>query len=135
MAASSSAGGYDAFADPDVPCGSITLDHKFRPACTFKCCVRPVEDLTADSKNASPARNTPLSQATTDNSNPATQSPAPAAQAQESETEIDIPDHASSVATTPASRGTEAHPEVVDPLRNYNPKRRRLNEALDGAGQ
>ena len=105
------------------------------PGCTFKCCVVPLEDLTADSKNASPARNTPLSQATTDNSNPATQSPAPAAQAQESETEIDTPDHASSVATTPASRGTEAHPEVVDPLRNYNPKRRRLNEALDGAGQ
>ena len=45
------------------------------------------------------------------------------------------PDHASSVAATPASRGTEAHPEVVDPLCNYNPKRRRLNEALDGAGQ
>ena len=62
------------------------------------------------------------------------QSPAPAAQAypqaQESETEIGTPDHASSVATTPASRGTEAHPEVVDPLRNYNPKRR-----LDTANQ
>ena len=59
----------------------------------------PLDVLTADSKNASPAQNTPLSQPGTDGQLQLnrTVAPAPAAvQAQESETEIDTPDHASS---------------------------------------
>ena len=99
----------------------------------------PLDVLTADSKNASPAQNTPLSQAPTDNSSSTAQShlhqlPSKHRNPRRKLTPLS-PDHASSVAATPASRGTEAHPEVVDPLCNYNPKRRRLNEALDGAGQ
>ena len=95
MAASSSAGGYDHVADPDVPCGSTALNGKMRPGCTFKCCVVPLEDLTQRTRLR---HVTHLSQATTDNSSSTApyghsrlrQLPKPT-QAQESETEIDTP--------------------------------------------
>ena len=78
MASSSHNVAYDPWQDPDVPCGSSALNGKWRRACSFKCCIIPVEVLNADSKNASvdasPAKcvaaaahnTTPISQAATD---------------------------------------------------------------------
>ena len=84
MAASSSAGGYDHVADPDVPCGSTALNGKMRPGTWVHLQMLRRSFGRPDSKNASPARNTPLAgndgQLQLDGTVRA-QSPAPAAQA------------------------------------------------------